>query len=121
MSDFPSRAVVGASIALAASLLVTGGSAQMKKANHPLSKTEQRVYSEWRVYNGGSENIKYSALDQINAENVGSLRVAWTYSSGQASSTNRTDMKVNPVIVDGTLYGLNPELRLLLSTLRRVR
>jgi quinoprotein glucose dehydrogenase len=112
MSDFPSRAVVGASIALAASLLVTGGSAQMKKANHPLSKTEQRVYSEWRVYNGGSENIKYSALDQINAENVGSLRVAWTYSSGQASSTNRTDMKVNPVIVDGTLYGLNPELRL---------
>ena len=38
--------------------------------------------------------------------------VAWRYSSTQASETNTTDMKTNPLIVDGVLYGLNPQLKL---------
>ena len=38
--------------------------------------------------------------------------MAWTYSSGEASETNKTDMKTNPLIVNGVLYGLNPQLRL---------
>jgi quinoprotein glucose dehydrogenase len=69
-------------------------------------------YRDWRVYSGGSKNIKYSGLEQINTANVGSLKVAWTYSASQASGTNTTDMKTNPLIVDGTLYGLNPQLKL---------
>jgi quinoprotein glucose dehydrogenase len=67
---------------------------------------------DWPVYSGGDANIKYSGLDQINSRNVANLRMAWTYSSTQASATNTTDMKTNPLIVDGTLYGLNPELKL---------
>jgi quinoprotein glucose dehydrogenase len=67
---------------------------------------------DWPVYDGGNANIKYSGLDQINAGNVANLKVAWTYSSTQASDTNTTDMKTNPLIVNGTLYGLNPELKL---------
>jgi quinoprotein glucose dehydrogenase len=69
-------------------------------------------YRNWRVYSGGSKNIKYSGLEQINTGNVASLKVAWTYSASQASDTNTTDMKTNPLIVDGTLYGLNPQLKL---------
>src|SRR3984885_8279092 len=67
---------------------------------------------DWPVYSGGNANIKYSALDQINAGNVANLKIAWTYSSTMASDTNTTDMKTNPLIVDGTLYGLNPQLKL---------
>jgi hypothetical protein len=106
------RGALSAAVFFSASLLVVICAAQTKKVRYPLSKSEQQAYSEWKVYGGGSDNIKYSALDQINADNVKTLQVAWTYSSGEASSTNRTDMKVNPLIVDGTLYGLNPQLRL---------
>lgn len=69
-------------------------------------------YKNWDVYGGGSENIKYSALKEINTGNVKKLQVAWQYSSGQASATNTTDMKTNPIIVNGILYGLNPQLKL---------
>lgn len=67
--------------------------------------------SNWPVYGGSSANIKYSPLTQITPENVKNLQVVWRYSSTQASETNTTDMKTNPLIVDGTLYGLNPELK----------
>src|SRR3954469_9590561 len=69
-------------------------------------------YKFWGIYGGSSENIKYSALSQINTSNVKKLKVAWTYSSGQSSATNTTDMKTNAVVVDGILYGLNPQLKL---------
>lgn len=32
---------------------------------------------EWRHYSGDLAATKYSALDQINKDNVGRLRVAW--------------------------------------------
>ena len=86
--------------------------AQPVPVRYHLSKAEKQAYSQWTVYGGTSESIKYSALDQITPANVKSLQVAWIYSSGEASSTNRTDMKVNPVIIEGTLYALNPQLRL---------
>lgn len=69
-------------------------------------------YKDWKVYGGSSENIKYSSLDEIDTRNVKNLKVAWEYSSGQASATNTTDMKTNAIIVDGILYGLNPQLKL---------
>ena len=71
-----------------------------------------KTYKDWKVYGGSSENIKYSALEQIDTTNVKTLRVAWEYSSGQASATNTTDMKTNAIIIDGILYGLNPQLKL---------
>lgn len=82
------------------------------KIINKLSDEEKAAYSKWTVYNGGNENIKYSSLKQINRKNVKKLQVAWMYSSTQASETNRSDMKANPLIVNGVLYGLNPELKL---------
>lgn len=75
-------------------------------------KNSSEAYKEWRAYGGSSENIKYSALTQINTTNIKKLQVAWIYASGQASPTNTTDMKTNPIVIDGILYGLNPQLRL---------
>jgi quinoprotein glucose dehydrogenase len=71
-----------------------------------------KTYKDWKIYGGSSENIKYSALQQIDTANVKNLRVAWEYSSGQASTTNTTDMKTNAIIIDSILYGLNPQLKL---------
>ena len=41
---------------------------------------------DWRVYNGGPENIHYSKLAQINRENVSRLQVAWTFDAGDSFS-----------------------------------
>ncbi len=98
----------GASIAFGAlciTVLITTGAT-------PRTASKSESYRNWRVYEGGNANIKYSGLDQVNSKNVATLQVAWTYSATQVSDTNTTDMKTNPLIIDGVLYGLNPQLKL---------
>jgi PQQ-dependent dehydrogenase (methanol/ethanol family) len=38
--------------------------------------------TQWAIQTGDYKNQRYSTLDQINAENVGDLQVAWTFSTG---------------------------------------
>ena len=38
--------------------------------------------TQWAIQTGDYKNHRYSDLDQINAENVGDLQVAWTFSTG---------------------------------------
>jgi quinoprotein glucose dehydrogenase len=64
---------------------------------------------DWRLYGGNETNSRYSALDQINRENVKNLAVAWTYDTGDAYKDS--EMQCNPLVVDGVLYGLSPKMR----------
>lgn len=61
--------------------------------------------ADWPVYLGDTHSSQFSTLQQINRQNVTSLRVAWTYSTGDASPENRSQMQCNPIIIDGVLYG----------------
>ncbi len=63
---------------------------------------------DWAV-NGGPYNIRYSTLTQVNRENVGRLRVAWTYDSHD--SFKGSEMQSNPIVVDGMLYATTPTLQ----------
>src|ERR1700750_349736 len=100
------------SIVAVGRLLSSRANAEMARGRDAPSKPDRKASEDWTTYGGSTENIKYSGLTQITPQNIGSLRVAWTYSSGEASDTNKTDMKTNPLVVSGTLYGLNPQLRL---------
>lgn len=51
---------------------------------------------------GTGANLHYSALDQINKDNVTRLRIAWTYDSGDAYPNS--DVQCNPIVVDGVMY-----------------
>jgi glucose dehydrogenase len=53
----------------------------------------------WTVYNGGPDGDHYSALDQINRDNVHNLQVAWRYDTGETGG-----LESNPLIVGRTLY-----------------
>ncbi|MGA3188998.1 MAG: PQQ-binding-like beta-propeller repeat protein [Bryobacteraceae bacterium] len=64
----------------------------------------------WPV-NGGPNNIRYSELTQITRENVGRLKMAWTYDSHDAFKDS--EMQSNPIIVDGVLYATTPKLRVI--------
>jgi len=67
-------------------------------------------YSGWQVYGGNKEANHYSSLNQIDTNNVTQLKVAWTYHTGDADSM--TQIQVNPIISDSTLFGVSPKLKL---------
>jgi quinoprotein glucose dehydrogenase len=69
-------------------------------------------YKIWEGYGGGKENIHYSALSQIDTNNVNDLEVAWVYHTGDADTVKGSQMQVNPVIVNNILYGVSPKLKL---------
>lgn len=64
---------------------------------------------DWPVYLGDSGRRHYSALNQINRDNVRDLRRAWVYDSGEPRGTGGT-MYTSPLVIDGVLYGLSPQL-----------
>ena len=66
--------------------------------------------ADWPQH-GGRDNIRYSALTQINRKNVSSLKVAWTFDSHDAFKGS--EMQSNPVVVDGVLYATTPTMKVI--------
>lgn len=75
------------------------------------ASSPKATYRDWKVYGGGAESIRYSALDQINRNNVQKLEVAWTFDTGD--SFKGSEMQCNPIVVNGTLYATTPKLRVI--------
>ncbi len=67
-------------------------------------------YKGWGVYGGNNEHNHYSSLTEIDTGNVSKLQVAWIYHTGD--SDKMTQIQVNPITVDGVLYGVSPRLKL---------
>src|SRR5882762_3163548 len=67
-------------------------------------------YKDWKVYGGGKENTHYSALRQIDTSNVSGLEIAWQFNTNDEDKL--TQMQVNPMIFDSTLYCVSPKLKL---------
>lgn len=64
---------------------------------------------EWRAAGGGYDFIRYSPLKQIHRGNVGQLRQAWVYDTGDAFEGS--EIQCNPLVVKGMLYGTSPKSR----------
>jgi quinoprotein glucose dehydrogenase len=69
-----------------------------------------KKYNDWKVYGGNKENNHYSSLVQVDTSNVSQLKAAWVYHTGDADKT--TQIQVNPVVINGILYGVSPKLKL---------
>jgi quinoprotein glucose dehydrogenase len=65
---------------------------------------------DWPVTGGGAGNDRYSVLAQIDRGNVGRLRVAWTYHTGDLAADGRGEMQATPIVVDGVLYTTTPKV-----------
>src|SRR5262245_18527316 len=68
-------------------------------------------YRDWKVAAGGPDSLRYSALSQINRDNVARLQIAWTYDTGDASKDS--EMEGNPIVAHGVLYATSPRLRVI--------
>lgn len=73
---------------------------------------QQPTYLSWAKTGGGSENLKYSALQQIDTTNYAKLGVAWVYHTESNDSTKFGPMECNPIVVDGVMFGVSPKLKL---------
>ncbi len=76
----------------------TGGNAS--KTGENASKGD----TEWRFFGSDTGATRYSPANQINAGNVGTLGVAWRFSTRNLGPRPATGMQVSPLIVDGVMY-----------------
>lgn len=71
--------------------------------------SQAQDFRGWQSYGGDGGNTHYSDLKQINRGSVAALEPAWTYSSSKSAELPfASELQVNPIIVDGVLYGRNP-------------
>jgi lanthanide-dependent methanol dehydrogenase len=82
----------------AAAVLAAG----VANANDELIKMQQNA-KNWVMPAGDYYNQRYSKLNQINAQNVGKLQVAWTFSTGVLRGHEG-----GPLIIDGVMYVHGP-------------
>ena len=68
--------------------------------------------AEWPNYGNDPGGMRYSALAQINRENVSKLKIAWIFHTGDVSDGSggrkRSGFEATPILVDGTLYFTTP-------------
>jgi glucose dehydrogenase len=67
--------------------------------------------ANWPAYGGGLDDIRYSALKQINRSNVSNLKVAWTFDTGDAYPG--AEFQCNPLIIHGVLYATTPKVNVI--------
>ena len=70
-----------------------------------LGKTGTSVAEgDWPYYHGSETSLRYSPLDQINAENVAGLEIAWRFSTENFGPSADFVNPSTPLEVDGVLY-----------------
>src|SRR5688500_4868976 len=89
--------IVLAAAVSAAAVITLGGQARQSTAASTNGTRGAKPYTTWTAYGGGAHSSQYSALSQINKNNVSQLDVAW------ALSVTGTVI-FNPLIVDGVMY-----------------
>src|SRR6059058_7014 len=66
---------------------------------------------EWPHWGADQGNTKYSPLDQINRDNVKTLRIAWRWKTENFGPRAQNNMEATPLMVGGVLYtpvGIRP-------------
>jgi quinoprotein glucose dehydrogenase len=59
---------------------------------------------QWRHYHGDTGATRYSSLDQITAQNVSTLRIAWRWTSQNFGPGPEFKSETTPLYVNGVLY-----------------
>ena len=73
---------------------------------------QDETYRKWEAYGGDGKSLRYSALDQIDKNNVKQLKVTWSYHSDEGDSIKISSMYCSPIVIGRTLFGVSPSLRL---------
>jgi len=58
----------------------------------------------WPAFHGNEASQRYSPLDQINADNVHNLQLAWRFATDNIGPTPQFNATFTPLAIDGVLY-----------------
>ena len=70
----------------------------------PAAAQQGAPNGEWATYGGDLGHTRYSALDQIDAENFSDLEVAWRFKTANLGPLPEFIFQSTPLMVDGVLY-----------------
>lgn len=104
------RSCVLSFLVLLLSAAVVGAAGRHSQSGSPAAHLED---ADWLSYGKDAAFSHYSRLDQINRSNVATLKPAWIYHSGHASSKLLTTIECNPLAVRGKLYLTSPVLEVI--------
>ncbi len=76
-----------------------------------LAQTATPPVGEWRYIGGDAQHTRFSPLDQITADNVATLEVAWTWRGDNFGPTADPIFRSTPLYVNGMLYTVAGERR----------
>jgi len=82
----------------------------------PTVRGDSNPPGEWHNYGNDAGGTRYSPVAQIDRGNVGRLRVAWTYRTGETGGLTPwgfTAFEATPLMVDGTLFLSTPYNRVI--------
>src|SRR5688572_1981085 len=65
---------------------------------------QRTAAGEWPRIGGDGGSTRYSPLDQVTPQNVGRLRIAWTWRADNFGRAPEYKNEVTPIMVGGTLY-----------------
>ena len=85
-----------------------------RRRGYPAGRVLQRLAQdagEWRYIGGDAAHTRYSALDQITADNFDDLEVAWIWRGDNFGPSRLGVSRSTPIYVDGTLYTVAGERR----------
>ena len=81
------------------------GASSLALATAVLGQSGTSVYEgDWPEYHGDHFAQRYSPLDQINAENVGDLEIAWQFSTQNFGPSTDFNNPSTPIEINGVLY-----------------
>lgn len=68
-------------------------------------------FNNWTRSNGGNFSNKFSSIDQININNISSLKLLWKYDSSKnflLDKVWKNNSEINPIFFDGVVYVATP-------------
>ena len=74
---------------------------------------EASAVAEWPSYGGDPGGSRYTPIDDISAENLSQLEIAWTYRTGDVADgrgkfEETSAFELTPLMVDGSLFACTP-------------
>lgn len=98
------------------------GIAQKETVTHAQKEAGYYSNGQWANYGNDPGGIRYSPLKQINTTNIKSLKLAWSYQTGELATYEGTEVaskaafEATPIMIDGVLYFSTPTNRIIAIT-----
>ena len=81
----------------------------------PAGEPRNALIYDWPSWGGDEGGQRYSPLEQIDKSNVGRLRRAWTFHTGEISDgktyPTKSAFECTPIVLDGVMYITTPFCR----------